>query len=636
MYQRRIRFPRDNQQRRQERGSALIVTLLLLMLLSGLVLAMAWSTRSDVLVNGYYRNYRGAFYAADSGLAVARQDMMNQIMAKVNPAWNATTPPLSTNNNDAGKVQQYLSTTYGGSFHALTGAGQGQAASSWPGQYEIQNASFGYVSCTIQDGSPCNAPASAVTSYTYTYSYDITAIGRSSGTQAATIEDRGNLTLTAPLIPNSTTKGFASWGMFIDQEDVCDGSSLVPGTITGPVFSNGAWNFGTAGSYTFTDPVGSVSTTAGYQFNNKCNAVAGPSDKQGNVIIAPTFKAGFNLGQAKVPLPTDSYNQEQAVLDGKGTTSQPGVPNPPVTNSDLNKALMNINGTAYPSSGATSGVYLPYTTIDSQGNAIPPKFTGGGIYVEGNANVVLTPSANGTAQIYTITQGGTVTTITIDPKSNTTTVSSPGSNTLTISGVPQQFDPATGADLGYDTMLYVDGNINSLSGPGEGKAAIQNATALTITAANNVTITGDVLYKSEPVTLSASGNTPIDTLIPANNTGQALGIFTAGGNIDLKDSQADGNLEIDASLATISQNGSGAIVNTGGQINTLTIVGGRIQNTIQNINTVTRNVLFDRRFAGGLAPPWFPSTTINLGGLTEGQITPALWHAQWINKTPYF
>src|SRR5215813_11624227 len=61
---------------RNERGVALITTLLLLMLLTGLTLAMAWSARSDMLINGYYRNFRGSFYAADSGINIVRQAMI--------------------------------------------------------------------------------------------------------------------------------------------------------------------------------------------------------------------------------------------------------------------------------------------------------------------------------------------------------------------------------------------------------------------------------------------------------------------------------------------------------------------------------------------------------------------------------
>jgi len=152
-------------------------------------------------------------------------------------------------------------------------------------------------------------------------------------------------------------------------------------------------------------------------------------------------------------------------------------------------------------------------------------------------------------------------------------------------------------------------------------------------ANGSVTITGDILYKDEPVTLVQNGSTPADTLIPANNHGQTLGIFTANGNINLANSQSNGNLEIDGSIATISSGGSGGLVNTGNAINTLTIVGGRIQNTIQNINTTTRNVWFDRRYAqGGFAPPWFPSTTVTATSTSPvPQVTAN--RISWVNTT---
>jgi len=195
---------------------------------------------------------------------------------------------------------------------------------------------------------------------------------------------------------------------------------------------------------------------------------------------------------------------------------------------------------------------------------------------------------------------------------------------------------ATTAD---GALLYVNGNITSLSGPGQGQPAINDFTALTITAANNVTITGDILYKSEPVTLTSTtqnGQTiPPDQPIPANDHHQALGIYTATGDIQLNNSQSNNNLEVDASLATISQGGSGGLTNTGNQINTHTIVGGRIQNNIKNINTVTRNVFFDRRFGGSFAPPFFPSTTVTNG--TISSTTPIIkpQRVQWVDQSSY-
>ena len=89
----------------------------------------------------------------------------------------------------------------------------------------------------------------------------------------------------------------------------------------------------------------------------------------------------------------------------------------------------------------------------------------------------------------------------------------------------RKFDPATGSNMGYDTMLYVDGNITGLSGPGQGSPAINDGTALTITAAKNATLTGDLLYKSPPVTLTANGSTPADSLIARKRPRSGAGNF---------------------------------------------------------------------------------------------------------------
>jgi len=605
-----------------ERGAALITTLLLLLLLTAMSLTMVLSVSSDMLINRYYRNYRSSFYAADSGLNITRQSMVSQILAAVPQKIVPGVAPIPPGTDSA--IQGNILSYYGQN----SSLNSGQSTNSWPESYRISNASLSLVTTPAQPIVSTDKNGN-VTAYQYTYNYSLTSVGQSRGNENTTLSDSGSFIVNATLVPGGpTTTSFAAWGMFIDQWQICSGSTLVPGTITGPVFTNGAWTFGDAGAYTFTGTVGSVSPQAGYSHNNgKCDAVAGKSDKSGNSTIAPNFQAGLNLNQAPVPLPPNDYNQKRAVLDGKGSSGSA------VTNSDLNSVLRDVNKTPYPSSGTNSGVYLPYT-VDSQGKA---TFAGGGIYVKGDANVTLSTSGS-SAQIYTIMQNGVTTTITIDAGSNTTVVNA-GGKTTTIAGVPTQNDPATGAVTRDGAMLYVDGNITSLSGPGQGKPAIQDGTALTVTAANNVTVTGDILYKTPPVTQTQNQipGTPADTLIPGNDNKQVLGIFTATGDIQLNNTQSNGNLEIDGSLATISQTGSGGIVNTGSGINTLTIVGGRIQNQIKNINTTTRNVFFDGRFASnGFAPPWFPSTTFSPGGLSSANLTSSVQRVQWLNKSSYF
>jgi Tfp pilus assembly protein PilX len=646
MQRARILALRSQRRRSQkdERGVALITTLLLLMLLTGLTLTMAWSARSDMLINGYYRNFRGAFYAADSGLNIVRQAAMTQFTPGVGlPAtFTAGQPPIPVGTE--ANIATAINANYAG-YTALTGTGKGQATNSWPGQFKLPtNTSFQLTqaSCTVI-GTPAPAPGAPAwscanlppntTQFTYVYNYNITVQGQSRGGENATLTDRGQITLVANVVNASSKTSFAAWGMFIDNSTICDGSTLVPGTISGPVFTNGSWNFGT-GKYTFTDKVGSAGAKEGYQ-NGSCVQVAGPS---GNGI-SPTFQKGLSLGQPAVPLPTNDFNQQRAVLDGKGTGGKP-------TQTELNTIMRDAKGNPYPSSGTPStGVFMPVTNVGGV-----PTFTGGGIMVEGDANVILTPSGSA-GQTYQITQGSTTTLVTIDPTprvgfpNGTTKVTVNGSVQPTISGVPNMIDPSTGANLGYDTMLYVDGNITGLSGPGQGSAAINDGTALTVTAAKNVTLTGDLLYKSPPVTLTANGSTPADTLIPANDHGQTLGIFTAGGDIILNDKQVnpstgkfDGIMEIDASLATISAGGTGGLTNPNAQIQQLTIVGGRIQNNIKNINTVTRNVLFDVRYANGqFSPPWFPSTAVTLGGLLSANFDPPkVQRLSWQNQTPYY
>ena len=606
--------------RHNQRGVSLIATLLLLLLLTAMSLTMVLSVSSDMLINGYYRNYRGAFYAADSGLNIARQAMVNDVMATVPGVFaSAVQPiPLAT----TASVPVAITAAYG----QVTRLNGGQSATSWPEKFQILNPVLNLVSCTITGGTggPCTAPtqtqANPITQYKYIYSYALTSIGQSQGTESTSLIDNGTLTFTAVITPAGPVNvNFAAWGMFIDQFPLCGGGTLVPGTITGPVFTNGAWNFSNSGTYTFTDPVGQVNAQSGYN-NGTCTPAAGPTGSG----ISPKFNAGFTQGAAAVPLPQNSFSQKRAVLDSMG------VNNAAVTNTDLNAALRNVTNTPYPVAGAASGVYLPYGPDPVTGL---PVFKGGGIYVQGDATITLSPSG-AAGQIYSIVQGGVTTTITVNPVTNTTVITS-GASTKTITGVPEMKN-STGLITGPATMLYVQGNITALSGPGVGLPAIQDHNALTITAASNVTITGDVLYKTEPVTFTANQIplTPADTLIPGNDNGQVLGIFTATGNVQLNNKQSTGNLEIDASVATISQSGSGGIVNTGTAIKTLNIVGGRIQNTIQNINATTRNVLFDRRFSqNNFAPPWFPSTTVTKNGQESAVMTPSVQRTQWLNQT---
>ena len=638
--------------KKHERGVALITALMLLLILSGLSIVMVLSTNSDMMTNGYYRNSRSSFYAGDSGVNTARVDLMNYLVSQVNSGYSTSTPAYANGATTAGAAQTYIQNTYGGSnVRYLTGSGQGQAANSYPASFTVTAITVGTPVCSLiggNNGATCAAPSfqNGLSAYGWEYSfpYSLTAQGKAQNGAGTNITDGGNLVVDATLSASGTKTSFAAWGMFINNYAICS-SPLVNGTITGPVFTNGSWNF-RSGGYIFTDLVGSAGSKAGYE----AGSCAQSSTGSGNGI-SPTFQKGYAWGQPSVPLPTDDYSQAQAVLDGKGVAS--GSP----TNAQLHASLMNVTQTAYPSGGTSSGVYLPYSIVNGT-----PIFNGGGIYIQGNSTVKLstlgscTKTGTGTcapggsySEVYTITQGSTTTTVTVNLGTNTTTMTS-GGNTVNIAGVPEQYDPTTGALIGPATMLYDNGAITGLTGPGQGVPAVQDGTALTVTANGDVTVTGDILYKTEPVsqTQNQVPGQPADTLIPNSNNGQSLGIFTANGNVNMNNGQANGNLEIDASIATLCASGGGCSAsNSGGLqnwnpscgcsgpgINTLNIVGGRIQNNIMNIGASIRNVYFDRRYAGGgFSPPWFPSTSVGAGTLAPSGVQINAQRYQWVNNT---
>ena len=631
---------------RNQRGIALATTLLLVVLLTAMSLTMVLTVGSDMLVNGYYGNERGSFYAADSGATIARQAIVSGILSAVPGTFSATTQPIPT--GTASSVLTSVLSTYGAPTNVSGPAG------SWPEKFMITAAtSVGTPTCTVLGGpatvngtaiSCTNLPAAgttpAVTGFTYIYPYSITSVGESQGTEATTLVDSGNLVFNATVAPAvGTTVSFASYGTFIDQYPPCS-SPFIAGTLTGPFFTNGAWNFGDANAlgsstkYDFKANTGQANGAVSYWHGNNCTQAAAASNTANGTTIAPTFEAQFNIGASSVALPQNDYNQEQAVLDGKGVAA--GAPN-------LNSSnLKNSSGTAYPSSGnPSSGVYVPYTV----GSGGVKTFSGGGIYVAGNATVTLSPSGT-TAQVYTIVQGGVTTTVTVSPTglgTGTTTIQTGTGAPNVIQGVPTMIDPNTGATTENATMLYVNGNITSLTGPGEYQTAINNGQAVTVTASGNVTVTGDIRYATEPVTTSANQTVNgtqypnADTLIPTNNTGQVLGIFTATGDIQMNNSQSDANLEIDASIAMISQGGSGGWINVGPQINTLNVVGGRIANVAKSGNAITRNIFFDQRFAGGaFAPPWYPSTTVTASNTNSSSFTPpTVQRLSWNFKSSY-
>src|SRR6202046_1845276 len=99
---------------RNEKGITLVTTLLLLLLLVGMSLTMVLAVSSESLINGFYGRYRGSFYAADSGVAAARQQIMNTLGANVTPGFNAAVSPIANPATAGANAATALTTSYSG------------------------------------------------------------------------------------------------------------------------------------------------------------------------------------------------------------------------------------------------------------------------------------------------------------------------------------------------------------------------------------------------------------------------------------------------------------------------------------------------------------------------------------------
>ena len=304
------------------RGIALITTLLLLTLLVAMTLGMTIAVTSDTLIAKYYRNFRASFYAADSGVNIARQYMANNLAS--NAIANGTqfsqtsTPPLSS--TDSSTVLTNVLTQFGSSAAAANRKiNAGQGVSSWPGSFYLVSSQSGTLGTTL--GTPvCSVPVYtgtatnagpytctnlptctgsgcstfAITDFQYQVPYTITAIGQSLANEQQIVEDAGTFTINVHVGPaGSTQESFADFGTFINSYTECS-TPFAPGLLTGPFFTNSAWTFENSGSYTFTGKLSSVGTTFGWDNVNtgNCTQSASPSQSGFSVSLQNGYQTG--------------------------------------------------------------------------------------------------------------------------------------------------------------------------------------------------------------------------------------------------------------------------------------------------------------------------------------------------------
>ncbi|MEM4409576.1 MAG: pilus assembly PilX N-terminal domain-containing protein [Candidatus Caldarchaeum sp.] len=363
-------------------------------------------------------------------------------------------------------------------------------------------------------------------------------------------------------------QSFAKYAYFTDSEV----SSISGGRIwffsgdriRGPAHSNNrnGSNFqihwGAGAEPIFDDLVTSAASFITYAPRN-------PNSEEDFLRIYRTGSRGFRLNVDPIPLPDSTTMQREAAWG---------------------------NSSGFPTS---NGVY------------VRPE---GGIFVRGSCSILLRVDANDNQQ-FVITQGSTVTTVTVDLRT--------GYRYVDRSGQPRITVPGTGTGV-----LYCTSHITSLSGtvannlvsvgyPPTVLARSAYTIATDVNAGADITITNPIRYQSQP-----DPSLPINH--PTNLRPGTLGLIAR--NV-IVSSAAPQFMEINAVIlagSSSTPNGSFYVANynTRTPPGTLRLLGGVIQKArgpVGTFNTTTGQIVtgyakdyyYDPRLAD-LPPPYYPTT----------------------------
>jgi Tfp pilus assembly protein PilX len=657
-----------------ERGIALITALMISTLLLALGMAVAFSATSDTVITKSHRVGEQAFFTADAGVAIARralslalQEEVERIKRGEATYGNKGFQTIGTSpDEDEFPIIQVLPDPDTDPNNVVPAVGQSSNNSFYQNVYvrARELASVAARNQTLRDLNgtsftvnfrPLSGDISlvrtpgvstrAVEVDTLRYTIEVTGTTEAGG--SASVVESGRMTMNITLANGSTpgvdrSFGFSGFGAFFDDGDTIADAAMAGGTFSGPVHSNTHLAFFSSRNVTFRNVVSQVDDYIRYDSTDF---------GRGRISIPTTDIKGIDISSegykriARVPLPTNSFSQEYAVINGTGILDKKPDGTPydppariPVDINGLPLPIFDLLGRVTPEVMAVNlrdennkeaqlqlgrlkkGVYLP--------SADGEQITGAGIYVQGDAADIQL-YADGTDQLYVIAQNGSgedeggVTTIRVSTSRNETTISSAGKTTA-FKGVPTDKSNPKLAKPGVS--LFVNGDIASLRGGVSGSTrvpAIASDQRITITSQGDITITGDIKY-ADPVV--NSDGSAVSNLSSVQNV---LGLFTNDGNVNLapKSSYVSNGLSLEMHAAVIAFNSNklndlgkidGSIVYTGstqpGSGDKWKLVGSRVQSKINNIGYSVRDIFFDVRFSGGsFAPPFFPGTKYDLG-----------------------
>ncbi|MBZ0166646.1 MAG: DUF4900 domain-containing protein [Candidatus Omnitrophica bacterium] len=539
-----------------EKGAALIISLFIVVVLLGLSTVFVLRSIYESRVAQRELDMAKSFYLAEGGSKAALQGLdilVNDYMANTVNATNPSTLVSQTtvyvaNNDGVGFLIDYVENA-GTPALVLNGT---------DAEYS-QTAAFGSgtYQYDIEISEKVDPIAVTADSWDFPYNFKIVARGTSGGANK-------DVLLSGDFTVRVQRDNFAKYALFTNQQTLPSGTNVWftdKTNFAGPLHTNGRYNFALNPSGTFDGSIDQVEQLA--RFYNSGSPILLDAEFNGTEDI-PTFNSGFNRDIS--PITLSSATQQQDLVDqAQGSAS--------------------ISG---------NGIY-----ISNNGSALT-----GGIYVEGDSNISLGVDGSNNA-VYSIVQGGSQRIITVDRSSNQTTVNDPSTGVTVYNGVPDGVD-------GVGTVIYVNGNINSLGG------TVQQNTAMTISSNDDIVITNHLQYQNYT---AASGTPGQPGYVPPSAIGQdnLLGLVSWNGDVRIGTAAPD-NVNVHGTVlakAGILQVDNYNDTGEGGR-GTATLLGGVISDYygafgLFNGSTGTqvagygRNFVFDERMASGNAPPYFPS-----------------------------
>lgn len=651
--------------RSDESGMALVAVLLIMSLMLMLGLAVTFTSVSDSAITSNFKNLTSGFYAAEAGIGNLHRILRSEkfVLASL-PDPPVVTPgqPTLTPESFIAAAEKMLNTRE----HFPNDAAYETRVKikEFRTPYPASDTNPAHAGFRIKFRDPVNPRLGQIEPYSVKYEIQSEGEGIAGLNGAVTLVEEGviNFKLLVKADGGGMRVGsFSEFALFLDKFDPYnpEGPFIYQGLGPGDRFSGRIHTNERFGFWTTADgsnpPVFRGYVTQSYDSASYYRygasypppPVRAHSDVVEGVLVAPKFLAGFDMGVPRIPPPTSAFDQARAVLDG-GFALSAGPP----TSGELHLGLRNANnlGSALPEPknpdstdpGLAPGVYIP---TDGE------SFTGSGIYVMGNADQVqLAADPTGNRQTIKITQGGKVTTVTVDMDAGTTTIETDGSS-RTLRGIPLDRSLAR-RDNRSAASVYVYGDVNSLTGPGrdgEGRPipAIDSNFAVTVTAGGrlsgdprrpveggSLTITGDITYET-PVVNSAGQ--PIN-----QDAANVLGIYAAGGNINIP-STGPNNLEVHASMAAFelkTPEGESVLAPNGrpfgGRIRSdvlnyrstpnkgnFVLVGGAQSSNYDNLGVYDGEFhgyfykgVWDARYDQNQSPPFYPGYVVDTGGPT--------------------